>query len=74
MICAVKEIDSHQYEVKDGRIGYRNLDTISFDVSYGYFTNFAYFKEHEAENITDQQLQAIIGINLTCGTYSYHEA
>lgn len=46
MIEAVKLIDSHQYECIDNKIGYLYYDSISFDISYGYLTSFAYVKEH----------------------------
>ena len=33
-----------EYLVKDDRIGYREQDSISFNVSYGYLTILAYLK------------------------------
>ena len=43
MISELSSIQTHQYEVKDDKIGYIELDNISFNINYGYRTLFAYY-------------------------------
>ena len=52
MVYDVKKFESHDWIVADGKIGYKENDGISFNVSYGFKTVFAWFKECEAGNVT----------------------
>ncbi len=43
MICDVKDFHLHDYYEVGGLIGYKDQDKISFNISYGYKTMFAYY-------------------------------
>ncbi len=49
------------------------MDGISFDTVDGYKTMFLYMHEREKGNINEEAEKSIIGINLSCGKYSYAE-
>ena len=57
------------------RIGYKVLDTISYEVTYGYKTVFAYFQE--AEKIDSRLRNPAASkeknacIQISCGQFSY---
>lgn len=68
-----KVVPNHQYEVVDGRIGYKDQDSISFDQVYGYLTMFASFIEHANDKISDTELKKHVAMVLSCGTFSYAE-
>ena len=74
MTVAVRHKDPPKYECINNQIGYIDQDGISFNISYGYLTNYAYFEEHSKGQITDDKLKEIMGINISCGYYSYAEA
>lgn len=61
------------YTVCDGKIGYKYLDGLSFDTSYGSETSFAYIKEHEQGNVNQSTMDMNIGISLRCGMLSFAE-
>ena len=65
--------EEHTYELKDGLIAYRDQDIMSTTIRHGYLTLFAYFKEHEAGNITEESLTAELGLSIHCGHFSYAE-
>ena len=48
MECFAEHAAETQYVVKDDAIGYREQDSVVFNVSYGYLTLIAYLKEHQA--------------------------
>ena len=73
MLLDVQSFEKHDYLVREGKIGYHDQDTISFDVSYGYATLFAYFAEHEAGKIAKCVLEERIALILNCGAFSYAE-
>jgi hypothetical protein len=73
VISAVDSCGSHLYVVYNGCIGYKDQDTISTKVSYGYQTLFAYFKECEAGNVTEQTKRDNIALHISCGAFSYAE-
>jgi len=76
MLDQVKHVDEDPHYYLDGetdRIGYRVMDTISFDVTFGYRTIFAYLKEAEEGNLNnrDETLSLVLGIPVSCGQFSY---
>eukprot|EP00052_Salpingoeca_macrocollata_P025734 m.234579 g.234579 ORF g.234579 m.234579 type:complete len:2885 (+) comp22475_c0_seq2:54-8708(+) len=73
MLVDVKSYTSHTYVLHNGRIGYKEQDTVSTRVRYGYKTLFAYYHEHELNNISDQILAENTYISLNCGHFSYAE-
>lgn len=42
MVKDVKQYDSRDYIVQEGKIGYKELDGISYNSVYGYQTMFTY--------------------------------
>ena len=73
MISDVRTFESHDYFVQNDKIGYKEQDGMSFNVTYGYKTLFAYFREYENKNISKASLLENICIRLKCGHYSYAE-
>lgn len=73
MISDLKVFKQHDYVVKDGKIGYKEQDGISFNIRYGYQTLFAYFYENELGNVTNEELQNQIRMGVECGRFSYAE-
>ena len=67
------EDPTHEYHVDcaRNRIGYKKFDGISYDITKGALTMFAYFKEHENGKITAEGLETNIVIGVQCGSYSY---
>ena len=63
----------HDYLVHHDKIAYKEQDGISFDVVYGYKTLFAYYHEHERQNVSKASLDANIFIGIRCGSFSYAE-
>lgn len=73
MLGDIKTFESHDYIVLNGQIGYKEQDGVSFDVSYGYKTLFAYFKEHAAAKVTRSRLEDNLYLSIDCGSFSYAE-
>jgi len=73
LVTDVKSYSNHQYIVQNDRIGYRKNDSISFSISFGYQTLFAYYQEFERGKISEQTLNQQKSINVACGTFSYTE-
>ncbi|KAL4489799.1 hypothetical protein ABPG72_022439 [Tetrahymena utriculariae] len=63
----------HQYVVQNRQIGYQEQDSISFDISYGYKTLFAYFYEKEQNRVSEEKLRENTFIRIKCGSFSYSE-
>jgi len=72
LISDVKNFE-HSYIVLEDKIGYKEQDSISFKVNYGYKTMFAYFKECDNGKITNKSRDENICININCGSFSYAE-
>ena len=55
------------------RIGYKILDTVDYDVSYGYRTAFAYLHEHSRRSFRNGQaaLDRALQLKVSCGEFSY---
>ncbi|CAM2727660.1 unnamed protein product [Rotaria socialis] len=73
MIADVQSFESHNYVVKNDKIGYIEQDNIVYNVIYGYKTLFAYYHEHEQGNISKESLNDNISIRIKCGSFSYAE-
>ena len=74
MLLDLKSFGSHDYVVKNDRIGYREQDRFVFNAIYGYYkTMFAYYKENEKEKISPKSLNENAIIRVKCGDFSYAE-
>ncbi|CAF5016018.1 unnamed protein product, partial [Rotaria sp. Silwood1] len=73
LIHDVNSFDSHDYVVKEDKIGYKEQDKIVYNIVYGYKTLFVYYCEHEKGKITKSSLEERISINIKCGNFSYAE-
>jgi hypothetical protein len=73
LLSDLRTFAQHEYIVKDGKIGYKEHDAVSFNVSYGYKTLLAYFNEYTKGNVTEQTLNEKIAFYINCGTFSYAE-
>ncbi len=74
MLDDVRRVDEIPYFLDpNDRIGYKVMDTISYDVTLGYQTTFAYLKESDAGNLkeNDLTLAKVLCINVSCGQFSY---
>ncbi|KAL7535461.1 hypothetical protein ACHAXR_006501 [Thalassiosira sp. AJA248-18] len=74
MLNQVRKVDDIQYylDPENDRIGYKVMDSISYDVTYGYSTSFAYLKE--ADNLKDKATtlpRATSIMPISCGQFSY---
>ena len=77
MIADVKNFDDPNFPYKldkvNGRIGYILHDEISYQISYGHKTTFAYFAAKDKGEITEEVLKSRVGFLLYCGRFSYAE-
>ena len=75
MIDQVKRVDEEPYHLDEvtGRIGYKVMDTIEYDVTYGYCTMFAYLKEAEKGKLqnAETRLANVLAMPVSCGQFSY---
>ncbi|KAL4489804.1 hypothetical protein ABPG72_022444 [Tetrahymena utriculariae] len=63
----------HKYIVQNRQIGYQEQDGISFNITYGYKTLFAYFYEREQDTVSEEKLKENTFISVKCGSFSYSE-
>ena len=68
-----KDKDSNPYLIYEGKIGYKDQDGISTNISFGYQTLWAYFLECENGKISKEIKNEKIGIEINCGKFSYAE-
>lgn len=75
MIDAAKNFASQPYHLDEstGRIGYQDQDRVSYEMTYGYKTTYAYFAEYAKGKLTDAHLNANLNIQLNSGFFSYAE-
>ena len=75
LIADLRKCDSHKYhfDSRTRRVGYKDQDMICTNTYYRYLTMFAYFKEHEAKNVDDAEMEKQIGLWPSCGCFSYGE-
>jgi hypothetical protein len=76
MLDQVRRVDdepSYHLNRDDDRIGYKIQDTISYQVTYGYRTVFAYLKEADNGNLKnrDATLSRVLTMPISCGQFSY---
>ena len=75
MIDQVRKVDEEPYYLDRAtdRIGYRIMDSISYEASYGYRTVFAYLQEAERGNLKnrDPTLEKALIMPVSCGQFSY---
>mmetsp|Transcript_12850 Transcript_12850/g.19234 ORF Transcript_12850/g.19234 Transcript_12850/m.19234 type:complete len:1061 (-) Transcript_12850:89-3271(-) len=75
MIDQVRRVDEEPYYLdrNTDRIGYKVMDSISYEVTYGYRTVFAYLQEADKGNLkeSDKALASALFIPLSCGQFSY---
>lgn len=57
----------HEYVIVDDKIAYKDNDTLSFDIVYGYKTMFAYYSEWKNGKISRESLNNNINIGIHCG-------
>ena len=73
MLADVRDFTSHDYEIKADKICYKNQDSFSSSIIYGYKTMFAYYQEHEKGKISAASLSENVAIEIRCGKFSYAE-
>jgi len=73
MLSDVKEFPLHEYIVKNDKIGYKQNEQISFKMNCRYQTLFAYYHEHDRQNISQQSLEENKRLIIKCGSFSYAE-
>ncbi|CAF2071576.1 unnamed protein product [Rotaria magnacalcarata] len=73
LICDVNSFETHDYVVKEDKIGYKEQDNIVYNIVYCYKTLFAYYCEYEQGKITKKSLEEKVSINIKCGSFSYAE-
>ena len=76
MLDQVRRVDDeplYHLDQGSGKIGYKIQDTISYNVTYGYRTIFAYLKEADNGNLKDQDatLSRVLIMPISCGQFSY---
>ncbi|ETO08396.1 Helicase conserved domain containing protein [Reticulomyxa filosa] len=72
MLNDIQKFDSG-YQVSNDKIGYKEQDSICYDVRYGYKTLFAYYHEHAQNKISAESLKNNICLSFRVGTFSYAE-
>ena len=72
MLDQVSKVDDVPYylDLDNDRIGYKVMDTISYDATYGYATCFAYLKEHQKLK-NKGTLSKVLTMLVSCGQFSY---
>ena len=77
MIDQVRKVDEEPYflDRENDRIGYRVMDSISYEATYGYRTVFAYLQEADRGTLKhrDSTLDNALVMPVSCGQFSYSE-
>ncbi len=77
MLDQVRKVDEEPYHLdkETDRIGYKVMDSISYEATYGYRTVFAYIQEAERGNLRheDETLKRALTMPVSCGQFSYAE-
>ncbi len=75
MIDQVRKVNEEPYYLDRAtdRIGYKIMDSISYDAQYGYRTVFAYLQEADRDNLKDRNstLTNALVMPISCGQFSY---
>ncbi len=61
----------HDYLIINQRIAYKDCDSISSKINYGYKTVFAYLHEHQQNRVTRPHLEQALQISLMVAEFSY---
>jgi hypothetical protein len=61
----------HDYFIIEKRIAYKDNDTISYKINYGYKTVFAYLHEYHHNRVTKAYLDEALQITLMIAEFSY---
>ena len=76
MLDQVRRVDeepAYHLDPSSDRIGYKVMDTISYEATYGYRTVFAYLKEADKGKLKnkDSTLASVLTMPVSCGQFSY---
>lgn len=75
MLDHVRRVDSEPYifDPENDRIGYKVLDSISYNVTFGYQTIFTYLKEADNGSLRHKKetLDRVLLMPVSCGQFSY---
>ena len=72
MLNQVKRVDDVPYFLDENdRIGYKVMDSISYNVTFGYATIFAYLKEADKLKNKEAALSRALVMPISCGQFSY---
>jgi hypothetical protein len=73
MLNHVRRVEDEPYKLDlvKQRIGYKVMDSISYEVTYGYRTVFAYLREYDSGNVNDETLERVLSMPISCGQFSY---
>ncbi|KAL7565546.1 hypothetical protein ACA910_003823 [Epithemia clementina (nom. ined.)] len=73
MLNEVRLVEEEPYYVdkQSGRIGYKVMDSVSFEATYGYRTVFAYMKEADEGNLLTKDIAKSMAMQVSCGRFSY---
>ncbi|ETO30348.1 hypothetical protein RFI_06774, partial [Reticulomyxa filosa] len=71
MLSDVQNFLSHGYQVSNDKIGYKEQDSISYNIRYGYKTLFAYYHENAQNKISAESLKNNIFLSFQIGNFSY---
>lgn len=61
----------HDYFIIDKRIGYKDNDTVSYTINYGFKTVFAYLFEFDCGRVARAHLDEALHISLMVAEFSY---
>lgn len=71
-------METHNYLLEDKflnslekKIGYKEIDGITFDINKGYMTAFAYLQEYQRKAISEEYLNKYLCLNFSLGCFSY---
>ena len=73
MIAAAKGELPQNYQVINDTVAYKEQDSLSTAINYGYVTTFTYFLLYEKGEITKESLERHTGILINAGSFSYAE-
>ncbi|ETO05340.1 hypothetical protein RFI_32056, partial [Reticulomyxa filosa] len=73
MLRDVYTFASQSYQVSNDKIRYKDQNSISYNVRYGYKTLFAYYHEHQQAKISDESFKQNVFISFQIGSFSYAE-
>ena len=73
MLDQVRRVGEKEHFLDGDRIGYKVMDCVSYNVTYGYRTVFAYLQEAGRGNLKEEArtLQKVLCMHISCGQFSY---